>query len=210
MEKHKVKQGQCLESISLDKGFFWETLWNLPENAELKQNREDPNVLLPGDEVFIPDKREKIEMIDSEQRHTFRRKGVPSQFCLVVRHHGKPLADSPYRLDVDGVLYTGTSDPKGQIKLKIPPDAKEGRLFVGDSGDELEYIIRFGYVDPISTITGIQARLLNLSFDCGNIDGILGPRTRAALGDFQKQHDLPVSNEFDEQTRDKLREVYGR
>ena len=210
MAKHIVKQGQCLENISLEKGFFWQTLWNHSENAQLKRIREDPNVLLPGDEIFIPDKRKKTETVATDQRHRFRRKGVPSEFCVVVKHHRKLITDSPYRLDVDGSLFTGRTNQQGKIKIRIPPDARKAKLIVGDGGDELEYEIDFGHLDPISSETGVQTRLRNLGFGCGDIDGVLGPRTLGALGDFQEQYDLTVTNELDDPTREKLRQAYGR
>ena len=47
-DKHDVKPGDCILSIVDAKGFFWETLWEHPENGELREKRLDPNTLLPG------------------------------------------------------------------------------------------------------------------------------------------------------------------
>ena len=55
--KHIVEPGDCMASIGEQYGFHWETLWDLAENADLKKNRKNPNVLFEGDEVTIPDKR---------------------------------------------------------------------------------------------------------------------------------------------------------
>ena len=54
--RHRVQPGECLVSISESYGFFWETLWSHPENETLRNRRRDPTVLLPGDEVFVPEK----------------------------------------------------------------------------------------------------------------------------------------------------------
>jgi peptidoglycan hydrolase-like protein with peptidoglycan-binding domain len=35
-------------------------------------------------------------------------------------------------------------------------------------------------------VSGVQARLQNLGFDPGKVDGVLGPRTRAAIRTFQR------------------------
>jgi hypothetical protein len=46
-----------------------------------------------------------------------------------------------------------------------------------------------------------QERLHALGFEPGPIDSVLGPRTKAALRQFQAQHDLPQTAELDEGTR---------
>jgi N-acetylmuramoyl-L-alanine amidase len=82
MIRHIVQQGECVSSIAEDYGFFWQTIWNHPENSALKQARGEPNVLEPGDEVVIPDKTLKEQNCPSDQRHSFRRKGTPAKLRL--------------------------------------------------------------------------------------------------------------------------------
>jgi len=75
---------------------------------------------------------------------------------------------------------------------------------VGTASNLLIYDLRLGTIDPISSISGIQSRLNNLGFDCGAVDGVLGPRTEAALRAFQQAHDLPPTGEADAATQDAL------
>jgi len=56
-------------------------------------------------------------------------------------------------------------------------------------------------------VRNVQEMLKRAGLDVGPIDGILGPRTAAALREFQRQHGLPQSGEPDEAT---LRELGRR
>jgi hypothetical protein len=49
-----------------------------------------------------------------------------------------------------------------------------------------------------------QERLRDLGFHPGPIDGVLGPRTQAALRQYQAQHGLPVTAVLDDATRTSL------
>lgn len=207
MTEYIVKQGDCLSSIANKYGLFWEKIWNHPKNAKIKEKRKDPNILYPGDVLFIPDKEEKEESAPTEQRHRFKVKGVPAMLRLQFKHGDKPRANEPYTLQIEGKIFSGTTDGEGKIKHPLPPNAKRGKLLLGEYQEE--FLLEFGHLDPIEEVSGVQARLNNLGFDCGKIDGVLGPKTEAALIEFQKQYGLLDTGNIDEQTIAKLRQVYG-
>ena len=59
-ERHVGQPGDHVSRIADENGFgSWETLWDHPDNAELKAKRKNPNVLAEGDEVAIPEKKKK-------------------------------------------------------------------------------------------------------------------------------------------------------
>lgn len=210
MPLHKITQRECIESIADKYGLFWETIWNDPQNSDLREQRDDPDALLPGDIVFVPDKRRREEQGATEQKHRFRRKGVPSLLQIAVKHQGNPLANEPYVLKMEGQLLQGNTDAEGIITQKIPPGVKDGKLIVGQGEEQQEYDIFFGHLDPADTVSGVQERLSNLGFDCGSIDGVLGPKTKVTIRDFQFHYDLDQTGEINDETRSEIVKAYGR
>lgn len=92
---HEVKQGDCIGSIAHEHGFFWETIWNDPKNAELRSKRKDPNILKEGDVVHIPDKTLKEHPGATEKRHTFVLKGAPAKLRFRIMEEPKPEKPRP-------------------------------------------------------------------------------------------------------------------
>jgi hypothetical protein len=210
--EHRVLQGECMTSIAIHYGFFWRTIWQLPENAEIEQLRGDPNALAPGDVVHIPDLRDTTVTRATDARHKFRRKGIPARFEVQLLASRKPRANLRYTLIVDGLPNEGVSDDQGWIRVGISPRARQGRLLI-HADDEREpevYELNFGYLDPIATISGVQGRLRNLGWYQGPVDGNVSEELEDALEQFQREHSLSVTREADEPTRNKLEQVHGR
>ena len=209
MSRYTVKQGDCISSIAREHGFFWQTLWDHPGNSQLKANRKNPNVLLPGDMVFVPDKSEKKESGATERRHRFVKRGEPAKLRLQLLDNDRPRANEPYVLDIDGQLFSGNADAQGSIEHPIQPNAKRGKLTVGVAPNQQEVSFQLGNVDPVDEVSGIQARLSNLGLYWGAADGEMGSATQAALRRFQCKHGLPATGQADSATRAKLLEEHG-
>ena len=206
---HVVKQGECIESIALEHDFFWETIWTHENNKELRQKRSSGNVLRPGDEVYIPDKRVRVFAVESGKRHVFVRKGVPSKLNIVVRVDDEPMARTPYTLVVDGQRFEGTTDDSGRLAHPISPRSLQGKLLVGLGDDQEEIDLELGHLDPVEELSGVQARLNNLGFFCGEVDGESDPLTEQAIVDFKTRHGLEPTSTVDDATRARLLELHG-
>lgn len=207
---HQVKAGDCLSSIAFEYGFLPDTIWNHPSNAELKKKRKDPNVLLPGDVVFVPDKRLKEVSHATNQVHKFTVKNVPAKLSLRLLFEGEPRRSEPYTLDIDGKKISGTSDSDGNIKISIPPNARSGKLTIGTGERLMEYNLQLGRLDPVDQISGVQSRLNNLGFNCGRVNGVLNDETKEALEAFQVSVGLPPNGELDAATQAKLYESHEK
>lgn len=204
--KHEVEQGDSTISLSEEYGFFATTIWNDPDNAELKKKRKDMNILMPGDLVVIRDLRLKEVDKPTGKQHVFRRKGIPALYRLQVFDVEEPRANQKYRLTVDGQLYEGLTDAHGVLQEHIPANSRDGELVIGP--DEFRALLKFGYLDPINELIGIQKRLNNLGYDCGEANGEDNDSTRTALRDFQRRFDLSQTGEADQATVAKLEEMH--
>lgn len=159
--RHRVVKGDCISSLADQYGFAPDVLWDHPENARLKSERGDPNVLLAGDEVFIPDKIVGVATCQTGRIHRFRRKGVPQRLEIHLVDNGEPRIKTPYRLEVDGRTYEGTTDEKGMLVQWVPPRCKRGLLVLAD---EETFEMDFGHLEPATTPNGILERLENLGY----------------------------------------------
>ncbi len=207
MPIHTVGPGDSIPSIAHENGFLTSTIWDHPRNAQLKARRKDPNVLFPGDEVFIPEKELKEVEKSTNSKHVFKLRGEPYKIRLRLLRLGKPRANEPYVLAIDGTLFKGTTDSNGILEHVIPRNAKSGMLTL--SGGKERMPVHVGRLDPIDELQGIQQRLNNLGFDCGAADGELNDLTRAALAQFQAKYQLEPTGEPDAATKAKLDEVHG-
>lgn len=234
-KKYKVKRGDCVSKIAHDNGLLWETLWDFQKQFKDEKgciyydqdnNKRDPNVIYPGEFIFIPQKEKKEESKPEENRHTFRLKGVPAKLRLMLKENDEPLKNIQYSLHIDGYHFDGRTSDKGRLECSIPPNAREGRLRIEIENkttkikEQHEFPIKLGYLDPLDTVEGVQARLKNLGFYFGVINGKLETRTIGALRSFQRKYGIVDTEKIiqdrqsnriilDSDTKSRLKEQHG-
>lgn len=204
-----MQQGESVESIAAATGHHWVTIWDAAENGELRDRRGDPHVLHPGDELFIPALRKREVAGATERRHRFERRGVPSRLEVMFQVHGAPRASEAYVLVVDDREIEGETDAEGRLTQVIPPDARTAVVRFKADPPEQVYRLLLRHLNPTDDPTGVQARLRNLGYDVGPIDGESGPFTVGALKAFQRDCGLPVTGEPDDPTVARLIETHG-
>ena len=235
---YTVRKGDCMDSIATKHGFFWKTLWELPENKVLRETRKDPNVLLEGDKLTIPELREQLVSCANEAKHTFKRMGVPAKLRLMIlkdqfyddddSHTGKniqgeyvepdfvedevdeePETNAPYRFLVDGEWLEGTTDSDGMIEISIKPTVKRGKLILYPGDDDNERTIMLK-LGEIDPPDTIQGAQERLA----NLGYAIKPVAEEAvfatvLRQFQENHGLEITGTFNASVGEQIRDVHG-
>lgn len=213
MPYHKVNPGECLSKIACDHGFSdYRTIYDHPENAELKRKRPDPNMIFPGDMLFIPVRATKSVPCGTKSAHQFRVK--PRQTTRPIQLRildvlGEPVRDASYRMTAGKAELNGRTDGEGVICCELPISATSAELDV----DGLTWELEVGGLNPVEgvgdDVSGVQARLANLGYDAGPIDGIMGEQTSRAIRGFQADHGLVVDGRCSSTLIAKLKEQHG-
>lgn len=204
---HKIKQGEYLSKVAAKYGFAdYRVIWDHPDNAELKQRRQNPNVLYPGDRLFIPDKGLREESCATDQRHRFRFQGQTLMLRIVIKDaEDQPVANTQCELLVELTAYQLTTDSDGRVEQRIPVTAKSGKLTILD----MKIPLQIGKLDPVEEVTGWQARLNNLGYKAGPIGSAEEEQIRSAIEEFQCDYGLEVDGDCGPNTQAKLKEVHG-
>lgn len=212
---HKVEQGECLSSIAKKYEFTnWRSIYDDPQNAEFRRRRPNPNIIYPGDELFIPHKDLKELSGQTEKRHKFKLVKPMRVLRIAVEDRDrKRMTNQAYTLTVDEEEYPRRyTDDKGMLEELIRVDAKEAKLTIGKYIWDTLLIADLNPIEadtPDEGVSGAQGRLLNMAYDVGPVDGILGPKTRAALKQFQADVEIEVTGRLDDLARAKLAERHG-
>lgn len=214
-QNYTVAQGDCLSSIARRFGFkSYHKIYHHPNNSAFREKRPNPNIIYPGDFLFIPDPLVKEEACATDKRHRFSllRTKVLLRIRLEDRQQ-QPYKYKRYKVEVGQKTCSGHTNEKGIVEELIPADATTGTLFLwlSDESDEQASIkmpLNIGHLDPVDEITGAQARLNHLGYECGEVDGILGPKTESALRAFQRDFGLEETGKTDAPTCKKLQQLH--
>ena len=226
-----IKQGDYLSLLAQRNGFAdYHTIWDAPENAALKSQRVNPNILYPGDKLYIPDRETKEESRSTEKRHKFQTDAQDLKLCVVLTDmKDKPLSGLECDLTIDGDLQSFTTAADGKISEGISLKAAGGKLLdKGRPGSDYrllrEYAVKIGHLDPIDTLSGQVARLNNLGYQAFDLpdhpltpaeeDTIRqDPRFLSAVEEFQCDHSPNPPQGVDgicgPGTQVKLKEAHG-
>jgi hypothetical protein len=206
--KHVVQQGECISRLAYEYGVPLERIWDDPLNKkDLKDLRKNPYVLKPGDVVWIPEKRVKEVSKQTGQRHRFRRKGSSEKVVIKFMRGDDLRANEQCMVEVDGRRSEKTTTGGGLLELDIVPNAKIVKITFVKEGDVHQF--ELGGLDPITEETGVQARLRNLGFYRGPVDGTMTKEYEEAIKLFQERNKLAQTGKVDDALRSALEKAHG-
>lgn len=213
-ERYIVRQGDHLRRLAHARSVSPESIWEHPDNAELREQRESMEALLPGDILHMPAAPATGAVVLPNQANRYRAHVPTVEIPLTLRDgRGEPLANASFRIDGAG---TDQTDGDGRVTLRVGAHVRDVRLIfdapIAGLADPTMRL-RVGHLDPIEAPTGIDGRLENLGyFVSRGIDGDEHERAfrrATALRDFQRAAGLEATGEIDDATRDALREAHG-
>lgn len=220
MTQYTVKQGDTLLRIAKQFGFETsKALYMHADNAAFRSLRPNPDVMYPGDVLNIPENATNVFTAQTNRRHRFVvcREDEPEQETLQMTlkdSSGSYLANVRSELKVGGQTLKTETDKKGNLTIALPEtDATDGELYIYSDENSTEpshqLTVQLAHLDPIDTLSGIQARCNNLGYYCGTVDGIMGDNTRNGVQAFQADNGLVKDGEPGSKTQHKLLKQYG-
>jgi len=203
---YAVQAGDHASGIAQSFGFDdFATVWNDPGNADLQQQRADPHVLQPGDQLTVPEiKDQPGASKPTGAKHQFQINVSPLKLRLTLLDLlVKPMKSTD--VTVDGTALT--TDGSGLVEATVDKSAKDAALVIPSGQVDLV----LGGLDPSDDATerGYKARLFNLGFLWNATVDDADDEMVIALQDFQAQYSLKVSGELDDATKGKLVEAHG-
>jgi hypothetical protein len=235
MPIHTAVQGDTIAKLAKLKDVPSKVIWDDAKNksdlrgGELK--RTDPNLLLPGDPVEVPDLTIKKDSGGTEKKHKFK---LADELCVLkiklLDGNHKAHANMKFEILIDGVkvptsggptetVTTATTNGSGEIEVKnLRPESGVATLMYEGRTVELN----IGWLDPIETSSGVLGRLQNLGYyriemtDPLPVVPEADPELVAAVKAFQTQYVYTTESDrdkitgtVDEKTRTKLKEIHG-
>ncbi len=207
---YTVKKGDWLSKIARRYGLSsWKVIHDHPDNEEFKKKRPDPNLIYPGDIIFIP-QPEFLEL-EPKRIHSdgYKIKAEPPQYeeidMIMHDHEGKAVADEPYTITIGGFKIEDKTEKDGRILLKFAPELLDFGYYVLDFQGR-QYKLGIGDVDPVNEMPGLIHRLVSLGYAESAEDA--ESNLESCIKRFQDDHGIKVTGEADDATLDKLEKVY--
>ena len=196
---HIVRQGECLSKIAHQYQTGWKRVWNDPKNQALRQKRKSPNILFPGDQLVVPgvDVHEMTVPTDASYRLRIEANAKVKVKLRLLDEKRELMKDALCQIFADEVLVLEKKVNDGMLECELPITAKQVILQATVGRRCVERVLQVSALDPADQISGVQARLSNLGWYNGEIDGQESELLAAAIQDFRDETGLRPGDQLD-------------
>lgn len=186
-------------------GFDAQTVWAADQNASLREQRTDPNMLCAGDILYVPKPKPVWQAVSVGSVNTFVGTVPTVKVTLTLNQNGQPIANATCNVhDLPAPLQV-TTDSNGKLQFDAP--ATQESVTLEFPSVSLVRRMRIGHLDPVTEDSGVTQRLRNLGF-LQRSDDSSGGLARAITA-FQRANGLPPTGAVDDDTRSKLTSQHG-
>ena len=162
MRPYPVRDNDFVLKLAHKLGFNPDVVWNDPRNGDLRELRKDPNVLLGGDILYVPDQDPESHDLVVGTTNSFVAP-EPPQTTVSVRFVGSEsstYAGRAFALDELPDLSGLATDDTGLATFDVPVTLDRVTLVFPDTGESHALLI--GALNPIDTPSGMFQRLQHL------------------------------------------------
>lgn len=206
--KRVVRAGEHLAAIAAAAGFASDrTIWDHPENAGLAALRANPQLLAPGDVLFVPDAIEGSVKRPHDAVHSFTLRTTKLELRVRIRDFkGRTIPDWPALVATEGLR--GAPFAAADDVEVLPIDRATNHVEVPLTAEPLA--LRVGFLDPTDEDLGVRARLANLGYLISDPGGDASDdEMELAVEEFQADNALPPTGVLDDETRAQLVDAFG-
>ena len=199
---HNVQDGESAESVAATYGVPLKKVWSDGQNQALNKARDDdPHILSPNDNLFVPFEAKEMSKA-TDKSHMFVVSRPKTKLKVQLMRHGWPMSTQQFVLKVDGSeVLSGPLGFDGIVEAEIPVLAQTATLTVEKTKAEIDeecesdpthkpathktYQLTLRGIHPMTETTGWQARIANLGYPVGAVDGKAGRLSQASICLFQ-------------------------
>ncbi|WP_437738183.1 peptidoglycan-binding protein [Sorangium sp. So ce1335] len=211
MRPYVVRQGDYLSRLAYRFGFDAEEVWNHPRNQALRERRASPEILAPGDVLYLPEEPSRGAALTPHAANRFRGAPPRIEVEIALAIEDEALAGARCVVEGAGAPIEATADGDGVVRFEVPAHVGRVELVVPDRRVRLSVLI--GHLDPHDDDSGAMGRLANLGLllpgHGAETDDERRARLHAAVARFQEQQGIAVTGLLDDETRSALRGANG-
>ncbi len=208
MKPYVVRQGDYLQKIAFEQGFDATEVWKHEKNAELRSQGHMPEVLAPGEILFIPDGPRASSPIAVGDQNAFQASVGEIELNLTFRHDdGTPYKEEPYKARHAGREAVGKTTVDGKLNLTVPLTCR----YVDFAFDRVGVLFRaeIGHLDPVTTTHGVRQREDNLGLSGSRLAWLMDKAPDSAVSRLISALRDQVADGLPADTEQNLKEAHG-